>query len=123
MLVQVPDEPAEALALIDRGELLFEHRWLCGFCPTGYHVAASRVCARAGALDRGRDFLERAQKGAEHWLAGPWPAALAEARGALLLAEGRADAARDALRRAADGYAAAGQLLYERRARATLDGL
>ena len=123
VLVQVPDDPAEALALIDRGELLFEQRWLCGFCPTGYHVAASRVCARAGALERGHQFLTRAQKGAAHWLAGPWPAALAEARGELLLAEDLPDDARNALRRASDGYAAAGQLLYERRARETLGRL
>jgi hypothetical protein len=123
VLVQVPEEPAEALGLIDRGELLFEQHWLCGFCPTGYHVAASRVCARAGAPERGHQFLTRAQKGAAHWLAGPWPAALAEARGELLLAEDRPDAARNALRRASDGYAAAGQLLCERRARETLDRL
>jgi hypothetical protein len=39
---------------------------------------------------------------------------VAEARAALLLAEGDRRAAADALRRAAEGYAAAGQLLNER---------
>jgi hypothetical protein len=48
---------------------------------------------------------------------------VAEARAELLLAEGDQRAAADALRRAAEGYAAAGQLLNERRARETLEGL
>ena len=48
---------------------------------------------------------------------------MAEARAELLLAEGDRRAAADALRRAAEGYAAAGQLLNERRARETLEGL
>jgi hypothetical protein len=54
---------------------------------------------------------------------GPWPAAVAEARAELLLAEGDRRAAAHALRRAAEGYAAAGQLLNERRARVTLERL
>ena len=57
------------------------------------------------------------------WLGGPWPAAVAQARAELLLAEGDPRAAADALRRAAEGYAAAGQLLNERRAREALERL
>jgi hypothetical protein len=45
---------------------------------------------------------------------------VAEARAELLLAEGDRNAAADSLRRAAEGYAAAGQLLNERRARQAL---
>jgi hypothetical protein len=41
----------------------------------------------------------------------------------LLLAEGSDRAAADAFRRAAEGYAAAGQLLHERRAREALERL
>ena len=48
VLLQVPDEGAEGLALIERAEALFDPRWVCQFCPTGYHVAAATVCARAG---------------------------------------------------------------------------
>ena len=48
---------------------------------------------------------------------------MAEARAELLLAEGDQRAAADALRRAAEGYAAAGQLLNERRAREALERL
>ena len=46
---------------------------------------------------------------------------VAQARAELLLAEGDERAAADAMRRAAEGYAAAGQLLNERRARAALE--
>ena len=123
VLLQVPEDPAEALALIDRAETLFDPRWVCRFCPTGYHVAAAAASARAGQLDRARDFLERAEDGARRWRGGSWPAALAEARAELLLAEGDRRAAGEALRRAAEGFAAAGQLLYEQRARVALERL
>jgi DNA-binding SARP family transcriptional activator/tetratricopeptide (TPR) repeat protein len=122
-LLRLPDEVAEALALIARAETVFDPRWICSFCPTGYHVAAGAVCARAGELARAREFLERAERGAGGWPGGPWTAAVAEARAELLRAEGDLDAAETALRRAAEGYSAAGQLLNERRARKALEGL
>jgi tetratricopeptide (TPR) repeat protein len=121
VLLQVPEEGAEALTLIERAETLFDPRWVCPFCPTGYHLAAATVCARAGQLARGHEFLKRAEHGAARWPGGPWPAAVAQARAELLLAEGAPRAAADALRRAAEGYAAAGQLLNERRAREALE--
>ena len=123
VLLRVPEDSADALALIDRVETLFDPRWVCPFCPTGYHVAAATVCAGAGQLERGREFLTRAEFGAGRWPGGPWPAAVAEARAALLLAEGDQRNAADALRRAAEGYAANGQLLNERRAREALERL
>ena len=123
VLLQVPEDSAEALALIDRVETLFDPRWVCPFCPTGYNVAAATACAGAGELERGREFLRRAEFGAARWPGGPWPAAVAEARAALLLAEGDPRNAADALRRAAEGYAANGQLLDERRAREALERL
>ena len=123
VLLQIPDEGGEALALIERAETLFDPRWVCPFCPTGYHLAATTVCARAGQLERGRQFLERAEHGAGNWPGGSWQAAVAESRAELLLAEGDQPAAVDALRRAAEGYAVAGQLLNERLARETLERL
>jgi len=120
VLIQVPDDETEALAIIDRAETLFDPRWVCRFCPTGYHVAAARVCTRAGRHDRARDFLVRAERGAAASPGGAWSAAVAEARAELLLSEGDGGAAGEALRRAAEGYAAAGQLRSERRARAAL---
>jgi hypothetical protein len=83
-------------------------------------VAAARVCTRAGRHDRARDFLVRAERGAAASPGGAWSAAVAEARAELLLSEGDGGAAGEALRRAAEGYAAAGQLRSERRARAAL---
>ncbi|MGZ6641709.1 MAG: ATP-binding protein [Solirubrobacteraceae bacterium] len=121
VLLQASDDDAEALSLIKRAETLFDPRWICQFCPRRYHLAAATVCARAGELERAREFLERAEHGAGGSLGGPWPAAVAETRAELLLAEGDRRAAADALRRAAEGYAAAGQLLNERRARETLE--
>ena len=123
VLLRVPEDTAEALALIDRVEMLFDPRWVCPFCPTGYNVAAATACAGAGELVRGREFLNRAEFGAARWPGGPWPAAVAEARAALLLAEGEQQNAGGALRRAAEGYAANGQLLNERRAREALERL
>ena len=123
VLLQIPDEGAGALALIERAETLFDPRWVCPFCPTGYHLAATTVCARAGQLERGREFLKRAEHGAGNWPGGSWQAAVTESRAELLLAEGDQPAAVDALRRAAEGYAVAGQLLNERLARETLERL
>lgn len=120
-LLQAADGADEALAMIERAETLFDPRWLCQFCPVGYHVAAASACTRAGELTRARDFLERAERGAAGWLGGSWPAALAEVRAELLLAEGDRRGAADAMRRAVEGYAAAGQLLNERRARSALE--
>jgi tetratricopeptide (TPR) repeat protein len=123
VLLQVPEDSSEALALIERVETLFDPRWVCPFCPTGFHVAAATACAGAGELERGRAFLKRAEFGASRWPGGPWPAAVAEARASLLLAEGDQRNAADDLRRAAEGYAANGQLLNERRARKALERL
>jgi ATP/maltotriose-dependent transcriptional regulator MalT len=86
-------------------------------------VAAATVCARAGEPERAREFLERAEHDADSRMGGPWPAAVAQARAELLLAQGDPRAAADNLRRAAEGYAAAGQLLNERRAREALERL
>ena len=56
--------------------------------PDGLPRGRRAVCARAGQLERAREFLERAERGAAGWPGGPWPAAVAEARAELLLAEG-----------------------------------
>ena len=113
---------AEALALLDGAEAVLDPRWVCVFCPSVYHLAAAAACGRAGDPERGRPYLHRGEEAARR-LGGPWPAAVAEARAALLAAEGDERGAADALRRAAEGYAAAGQLLNEQRARDALQRL
>jgi DNA-binding SARP family transcriptional activator/tetratricopeptide (TPR) repeat protein len=122
-MVQVPADPAARLPVVDRAETLLSGQRMCAYCPTGFYVEAAIACAAGGAVERGRRFLERAAQGAALWPPGPWHAALAEARAHLLLAEGARDEGAAALRRAAEGFAAAGQLLGERRARKTLAGL
>ena len=124
VLLRVPEEGAEALGLIERAETLFDPRWVCSFCPTGYHAAAATVCARAGELERARRVP--AARRAGRWDAGRvargqrrsprpgpsccWPTTIS-------------GAPRTALRRAVEGYAAAGQLLNERLAREALQRL
>jgi tetratricopeptide (TPR) repeat protein len=120
VLVQVPADPEEGLQRVDQAEALLSKAPMCAYCPTGYHVAAAMTCAAARQIDRGREHLELAERGAELWPPGPWRAALAEARGRLLIAEGAEGEGAAALRRAAEGFAAAGQRLYERRARSAL---
>ena len=123
VLVQVPAGPDEALELVDQSEALLSKQRMCAYCPTGYHVAAAMTCAAAGEPARARAHLAHAEQGAELWPAGPWRAALAEARGRLLVVEGADAEGAAALRRAAEGFAAAGQRLYEQRARDALAGL
>ena len=124
VLLEIPDEGAGALARdcacrdAIRPALGLPHS-----AQPAHPLAAATVCARAGQLERGREFLERAEHGAGSWAGGPWQAAVTESRAELLLAEGDQAAAADALRGAAEGYAVAGRLLNERRARDTVERL
>ena len=47
-LLRVPEDPAEALALVDRAEALLDETPKCLFCPIDYYLAAATACARAG---------------------------------------------------------------------------
>ena len=123
VLLQVPDEAAEALSLIERAETLFDPRWICRFCPTGYHVAAATGARAPASSSAPASSCERAERGGGRWRAvrgrRRW-----RRRGPSCCSPRAAErAAADALRRAAEGYAAAGQLLNERRARETLERL
>jgi DNA-binding SARP family transcriptional activator/tetratricopeptide (TPR) repeat protein len=119
-LLRVAEDSAETLALVDRAEALLDGAAKCQFCPVDYHLAAATACARAGDTTRAHDFLARVEHAAGLWNGGPWAAAAAEARGAVLSADGDTDAATRAFRHAITGYATAGQRLYEARARDSL---
>lgn len=119
-LVHVPRDPDEALAVVDRAEALLGEEPQCRFCPIDYHVAAATACATAGENTRARAFLERIDGVTTLWNGGPWAAAAAEARAAVLSSEGETEAATQALRRAIAGYAAAGQGRSEARVRRSL---
>ena len=92
VLLHVTEDSAESLALIERAETVFDPRWVC---PSAQSATTwpRRRCARAGQLDRGREFLLRAEQCSGLWPGGPWPAAIAEARAELLLADGDLPAA------------------------------
>ncbi|MGN6167139.1 MAG: hypothetical protein ACTHQQ_03085, partial [Solirubrobacteraceae bacterium] len=120
-LLRVPEDPAEALALVDRAEALLDETPKCLFCSIDYYLAAATVCARAGDTTRGHAFLARLETTARLWNGRPWAPAAAEARGAVLGADGDPEAATQALQYAITGYATAGQRTNEARARRTLN--
>ena len=120
-LLRVPEDPADALALVDSAEALLDATSKCLFCPIDYYLAAATACARAGDTTRAHAFLARVEATAGLWNGGPWAPAAAEARGAVLAADGDTEAATHALRRAIAGYATAGQRLNEDRARRLLN--
>ncbi len=119
-LLRVSEDPAEALAVVDRAQALLGEEPQCRFCPVDYYVAAATVCAGAGDTARAHAFLGRVEEVAGLWNGGPWAPAAAEARAAVLRAEGEKEAATRALRRAIAGYAAAGQGRNEARVRRSL---
>ena len=120
-LLRFPDDPAEALALVDRAEALLDETARCLFCSMEYSLAAATACARAGDTTRAHAFLARVEATAGLWNGGPWAPAAAEARAAVLAADGDSEAAIQELRRAIAGYATAGQRLNEDRARGSLN--
>jgi len=120
VMLRVSSEPARSLAVLDQADMSLEEYRGCAFCAAGFHVAATMACAAAGDLARARQFLELAERGARLWTGGPQSAAVAEARGRVSLADGTPEDARRHLHRAAEGFADAGQVLNEARARAWL---
>ncbi len=56
-LMRFPDDPAEALALVDGAEALLDETPRCLFCSMDYSLAAATACARAGDSTRAHAFL------------------------------------------------------------------
>ena len=119
-LLRLPEDPAEAVALVDRAEALLDENPSCLFCPVDYYLAAATACAQVGDTTRAHAYLARVEATAGRWNGGPWAPAAAEARGAVLAADGDKEAATQAVREAIVGYATAGQRLNEARARRSL---
>lgn len=121
LAIAVPADPGEAMDRVERADSILDEDSLCSFCRVSYEVAAARACARADDVERGWDFVSRAERASGQWLGWtPWSAAVAQARGELLAAEGRTAEAAASFRRAVEGFAAAGQRLNEGRAREAL---
>ncbi len=123
VMVRAAGAPPEAVAVVEEAESFLDHAPACIFCPAGLYIAATIGYARAGDVARARSFLARAEGTKPLWVEGPRTAALAEARAAVLSAEGSRDAAAAALADAVAGFAHAGQVLNEARARAALSAL
>jgi tetratricopeptide (TPR) repeat protein len=119
-LLRVPEDPAEALALVDRAEAVLDETPRCLFCSIDYYLAAATACARARDTTRAHAFLTHLEATAGLWNGRSRAPAAAEARGAVLAADGDIEAATQAFRRAIAGYAAVGQGLNEGRARRAL---
>jgi DNA-binding SARP family transcriptional activator/tetratricopeptide (TPR) repeat protein len=120
VLVRVPEDPLEAVRVAERGEQLFDPRWLCRTCPLEYWLASSTACAQAGQLEGAERFTRLVRHGSAAWPGGPSRAAVDEAEGHVLLARGQRARARERLGLALEGYAAAGQRLRELRVREAL---
>lgn len=102
-------EQAEtALHVIAQAEEATGHLMVCDPCSMAFRVGASMTCARAGQLDRAREYLAEASRVAAMWSGGPWHAAIDEAEATLRLALGAtpAEVVR-LLQRAGDRFSAA----------------
>src|SRR5262249_5470204 len=60
-MVGAPEDPAEALAVVQRAEALVGEEPRCRFCPVDYYVAAATACAGAGDLAGAQAFLGRVE--------------------------------------------------------------
>jgi DNA-binding SARP family transcriptional activator/tetratricopeptide (TPR) repeat protein len=120
VLVRVPEDPLEAVRVVERGQQFFNPSWLCPTCPLEYWLASATVYAQAGELEGAERFAQLVRHASGAWPAGPSRAAVDEAEAHVLLAHGARARARERLGLALEGYAAAGQALRERRVRDTL---
>ncbi|MGH9120033.1 MAG: hypothetical protein ACRD0A_19855, partial [Acidimicrobiales bacterium] len=125
-MVEASPSPAEAMALVDEGEL-GTGRGMASVCPPcsiSFLLPAAVACAGTGDTDRARRFVAQAEPWvAALWAQGGWQAWLDEARGHLAWAEGDDAAARAHLDAAVDRFMAVGQPLDARRGATTLDQL
>ena len=123
VLVRVPADPIEAMRVAERGEQLFDPRWLCPTCPLDYWLGSATACSQAGEPDAAERFVRLMRQANSVWPHGPVRAAVAEAEAHQSLARGAAAEARERFRFALEGYALAGQRLREQRVRATIAAL
>ena len=84
---------------------------VCAYCGMAFQVAATIAAARAGQIEQATGLLAGAEATASLWRAGPWPAALDEARGELARAAGDSERARRLLAEAAAAFGRDGRRL------------
>ena len=116
-IVAAAPDPRSALAAIDEGESgIRGPAETCPTCRITFVVAAAIAAARAGDLERARQYAENAETLTEVISLPPaWHAAVDEINGHLAHATGSAATASDHFRKAADGFRACAQPLDEAR--------
>lgn len=111
-LLRASDEPGVGRERLNDAEAhLRSEDLVCAYCGMAFRVAAAISAARAGELERAEAFVSAAEATAALWKAGPWPAALDEARGEFALAQGDELEARTRLGVAQEAFASDARLL------------
>jgi DNA-binding SARP family transcriptional activator len=122
-LLRATDDPELGRARLDDAEAAMRGALICSYCGMAFRVAGSVAAARAGLPDRAADLLAAAEQTAVLWRAGPWPAALDEARGELMLARGDVDGGRASLGAAHDMFGLQGRPVDAQRVATRLSSL
>ena len=121
-LVESAGDDDTALSVVRRADQRLGRADLCPPCSMGYRVAATKVHARAGDLQRANARLGEAERIAGMWQGGPWLAAVWEARGHIRRAEENETQAAAMFTEAADLFARVSRPLDEARCRAAATG-
>jgi hypothetical protein len=100
---EVARERLDAAEIHVRGEDL-----MCAFCGMSFRIAATIAAARAEVPERADPYLAGAEATIGLYQAGPWPAALEEARGELALARGDRAEAQARFASAGEGFVHSG---------------
>jgi ATP/maltotriose-dependent transcriptional regulator MalT len=108
---------AAVLTAVREGEAALIGQVVCPPCSIGFRVAVAQALANNGDLDMAQKRLDEAEQIAGMWSAGPWHAAVWEARGVLRRAQGNEDEAAAMLQEAAGRFADAGRPRDEARCR------
>lgn len=110
LIESAADEDA-ALAIVRSADRRLGRADLCPPCSMSYRIAAAKIHARSGDLDRANARLHEAERIAGMWQGGPWLAAVWEARGHLRRAEGNEAQATAMFAEAAGLFAESGRPL------------
>jgi DNA-binding SARP family transcriptional activator len=109
--------------LEDAKAYLRSEELVCVYCGLAFRIAAAIASARAGEHEHAAMFMSEAEATAQLWRAGPWPAALDEARGEIVWASGDAERGRALLQAANETFAREGRRLDADRVDARLRAL
>lgn len=113
--VEASPSPTIAVQIVEKADAALHGRTVCPPCSIGFWIAAAVNSALAGRLTRARHHLEAAERLVGLWPAGPWHAAIWEARGVLRRAEGHDDQAVVFFAEAANRFAAVNRPSDQRR--------